>query len=312
VDEDVAAPQESSRHDSSDDDNADQDDDEPDHENANVDSNSEELVGSEEGQPESRPTKKKSTGAVLFRLNSMGRASYCTTDSYAPKSSRLSILAPRPHLDETAGLRQSSRRKIPPLQYWRHERVEYARATGAAVPEIVDLVIRSPEPTPNWVRRRRAGRTNNDEEADNGDQAEAGSAEQQVSDKSKRKRGKDTSDEAPRHEGKKVRPTHECGATKSKRVRAVADGVQLASEDGASAQPVRRRSPFFAFCAARRAEVVTSRPDLDVTGQARNISSIHHLPRICFNPSVVPHSSVNYFQLLYHFFAIQDANNAFT
>jgi hypothetical protein len=65
----------------------------------------------------------------------MGRASYGNTDSYAPKASRLSEIAPRPQVDEDAGERRSKRRKIRPLQYWRGERVDYARARGAAVPE---------------------------------------------------------------------------------------------------------------------------------------------------------------------------------
>lgn len=68
------------------------------------------------------------------RHETMGRASYCETDSYAPKASRLSEIAPRPQVDE-GGERRSKRRKMRPLQYWRGERVDYARARGAAVPE---------------------------------------------------------------------------------------------------------------------------------------------------------------------------------
>ena len=71
---------------------------------------------------------------LVDRHEKMGRASYCKTDSYAPKSSRLSEIAPRP-MDEDDGKRRSKRRKLRPLQYWRGERIEYARAAGAAVPE---------------------------------------------------------------------------------------------------------------------------------------------------------------------------------
>ena len=72
----------------------------------------------------------------------MGRASYCETDSYAPKASRLSEIAPRPQVDE-GGERRSKRRKMRPLQYWRGERVDYARASGAAVPEGVRVSDRA-------------------------------------------------------------------------------------------------------------------------------------------------------------------------
>ena len=119
---------------------------------------------------------------LVDRHETMGRASYCQTDSYAPKASRLSEIAPRPNFEDD-GKRRSKRRKIRPLQYWRGERIEYARAPSAAVPEgaslpawtrvrsnstgtlpvpasliiccmcaVVDLTIRSPEATP-WRRK---------------------------------------------------------------------------------------------------------------------------------------------------------------
>jgi len=71
---------------------------------------------------------------LVDRHETMGRASYCNTDSYAPKASRLSEVAPRPMVEDD-GTRRSKRRKMRPLQYWRGERIEYARASGAAVPE---------------------------------------------------------------------------------------------------------------------------------------------------------------------------------
>ena len=80
---------------------------------------------------------------LVDRHETMGRASYCQTDSYAPKASRLSEIAPRPNLEDD-GKRRSKRRKIRPLQYWRGERIEYARAPSAAVPEGVSL--------PAWAR----------------------------------------------------------------------------------------------------------------------------------------------------------------
>lgn len=82
---------------------------------------------------------------LVDRHETMGRASYCETDSYAPKASRLSEIAPRPNLEDD-GKRRSKRRKIRPLQYWRGERIEYARAPSAAVPEGVSL--------PAWTRVR--------------------------------------------------------------------------------------------------------------------------------------------------------------
>jgi centromere protein C len=62
-------------------------------------------------------------------------------------------VAPRSGLAEavlnesTTGVRRSSRRMFRPLQYWRNERVVYEREKGSGklLPEVVDVLIRSPD-----------------------------------------------------------------------------------------------------------------------------------------------------------------------
>jgi hypothetical protein len=62
-------------------------------------------------------------------------------------------VAPRSGLAEavlnesTTGVRRSSRRMFRPLQYWRNERVVYEREKGGGklLPEVVDVLIRSPD-----------------------------------------------------------------------------------------------------------------------------------------------------------------------
>jgi hypothetical protein len=46
------------------------------------------------------------------------------------------------------------RNRVRPLQFWRHERVEYVRTTGAPVPEVCAVVLRSPESPPARARSR--------------------------------------------------------------------------------------------------------------------------------------------------------------
>jgi hypothetical protein len=231
--------------------------------------------------PENRPTTKKVRAkkvgtAGLGYLQAMGRASYCSTDSYAPKSSRLSMIAPRPNiLPEENGIRQSSRRKIPPLQFWRNERVEYARATGAAVPEIVDLVVRSPEPTPTWVRRRREGKSGAvpADITDSPVGKESNDSKKVAPEKFKRARAQEAADPGP--SGKRV-----------KRVAHKKEPAPVAESEAVERAPGPKKvTPFFAFCAERRSEVVASRPDLDVTGQVTNYYIV--LFAICSPPSQV-------------------------
>jgi centromere protein C len=49
--------------------------------------------------------------------------------------------------ESTTGARRSSRRMFRPLQYWRNERVVYEREKGSGklLPEVVDVLIRSPD-----------------------------------------------------------------------------------------------------------------------------------------------------------------------
>jgi centromere protein C len=71
-------------------------------------------------------------------------------------------VAPRSGLAEavlnesTTGARRSSRRMFRPLQYWRNERVVYEREKGGGklLPEVVDVLIRSPD-TVAAPRRRK-------------------------------------------------------------------------------------------------------------------------------------------------------------
>ena len=241
------------------------------HEQRQNDASREASSAADEVSCENRPTTKKiraknASTTGLGQLKAMGRASYCSTDSYAPKSSRLSLIAPRPAIDSSADIgctRQSARRKIPPLQFWRNERVEYARATGAAVPEIVDLVVRSPEPTPSWVRRRRekAGQVQeavNSESADSSALPETDRSRQAIKGSSKRVRIQDSTENEKRQRKEPSKKQKQ-----QQRVSRAADG-----EAEESAPAPKRVSPFFAFCAERRSHVVSSRPDLDVTGQA--------------------------------------------
>ena len=241
------------------------------HEQCQDDASRKASSAADEVSCENRPTTKKiraknASTTGLGQLKAMGRASYCSTDSYAPKSSRLSLIAPRPAIDSSADIgctRQSARRKIPPLQFWRNERVEYARATGAAVPEIVDLVVRSPEPTPSWVRRRRekAGQVQeavNSESADSSALPETDRSRQAIKGSSKRVRIQDSTENEKRQRKEPSKKQKQ-----QQRVSRAADG-----EAEESAPAPKRVSPFFAFCAERRSHVVSSRPDLDVTGQA--------------------------------------------
>ena len=104
-------------------------------------------------KPERKKRKAGEDGrpTLVDRHEKMGRASYSTTDTYAKKAPRLSDIAPRPQVDDVPE-RRSKRRKFRPLQYWRGEREFYGRSSDAAVPEVVDLKIRSPEATP-WRRK---------------------------------------------------------------------------------------------------------------------------------------------------------------
>ena len=71
-------------------------------------------------------------------------------------------VAPRSGLAEavlnesTTGARRSSRRMFRPLQYWRNERVVYEREKGGGklCPEVVDVLIRSPDAGPAPRRRK--------------------------------------------------------------------------------------------------------------------------------------------------------------
>ena len=232
-----------------------------------------------ENRPTTKKVRVKKNGTKgLGGLQAMGRASYCSTDSYAVKSSRLSLIAPRPLVagNDDGSVRQSSRRKIPPLQYWRNERVEYARAQGAAVPEIVDLIVRSPEPTPNWVRRRREGKGGQDNvvpesiapsaaaENDGGAGKKKAAAV-----KAKRVRVQDSAE----HQGEGAKRSR--GASKKRDASA---GDAAADEAAERPSAPKRVSPFFAFCAERRSDVIASRPDLDVTGQAYSCFPFPRLP----------------------------------
>ena len=213
-----------------------------------------------EGKPpaavkkQSRP---KPPGRLPERLETMGRASYCTTDSYAPKSSRLSLLAPRPVVDDAVETRQSSRRRIPPLQYWRNERVEYARASGAAVPEIVDLVVVEPESTPKWARRRQGKPAQQASSADNKEPADDENAESDLSAKpTKRKARRPPRDDDDEPSKKKKKSKARRGDS--------------GSEDAAPAH--KKRSAFFLFCDEKRSEARALHPGLTVTELAKEMA----------------------------------------
>eukprot|EP00960_Hanusia_phi_P078131 768784-Hanusia_phi.AAC.5 len=176
--------------------------------------------------------------ALIDRLDTMGRASYCNTDSYARKSSRLSDIAPRPVVEDD-GTRKSKRRKMRPLQYWRNERVEYARETGAVLPEIVDLVVRSPEPTP--FRRKRS----KEEQLPESSPTSANSKAKTVKKGKNKKRSKKSSSQDNLQK------------------------VDAEEEDDAPIKKPKGKTAFFLFSADKMWEVKEQHPDLSISERAQ-------------------------------------------
>lgn len=206
---------------------------------------------------------------LVDRHETMGRASYCNTDSYAPKASRLSEVAPRPMVEDD-GTRRSKRRKMRPLQYWRGERIEYARASGAAVPEVVDLTIRSPEATP-WRRKppksqlatdtQSAGPTSTDSKAKT---VRKGSKAAKAKGKPPAKATASKAARAP----EAVDSSDKENAPLNKSVAAKGSSAPPAPASMAKPQP-KKRTPFFIFCTEKRNEVREAHPDMAITEQAK-------------------------------------------
>jgi len=213
---------------------------------------------------------------LVDRHERMGRASYCNTDSYAPKSSRLSEIAPRPVLDDDeGGARRSKRRKLRPLQYWRGERVDYARASGAAVPEVVDLTIRSPEATP-W--RRKPPKSHVDHDAEQAGLTSADSKAKTVRKKSTKTKGKTMKSakqiskpaalDPPASSSAPVAAEKENAPVNKSVVLNSSGGAGGGGGDGAKRQ-LKKRTPFFIFCTDKRGEVRETHPDMAITEQAK-------------------------------------------
>jgi len=225
---------------------------------------------------EKKSKRQAEDGRVLLvdRHERMGRASYCNTDSYAPKSSRLSEIAPRPVVDEDDGARRSKRRKLRPLQYWRGERVDYARASGAAVPEVVDLTIRSPEATP-W--RRKPPKSHVDHDTAQAGLTSADSKAKTVRKKSKtsyKAKGKaissSTSAEtiAPASSSAAVAADKENAPVNKSVASNSSVGGGGGGDDGAK-RHLKKRTPFFIFCTDKRGEVREAHSDMAITEQAK-------------------------------------------
>ncbi|EKX51010.1 hypothetical protein GUITHDRAFT_135067 [Guillardia theta CCMP2712] len=212
----------------------------------NDDQDENQSIQQEEIKPKKAASKKRERDdgrlALIDRLDTMGRASYCNTDSYAPKSKRLSDVAPRPVIEDD-GKRRSKRRKMRPLQYWRNERVEYARETGAVLPEIVDLVVRSPEPTP--FRRKRS----KEEQAVESSPTSANSKAKTV--KKNRNKNKKSKKTSSRDNLQKV------------------DVEEDEDEDDAPIKKPKGKTAFFLFSADKMWEVKEQHPDLSISERAQ-------------------------------------------
>jgi hypothetical protein len=234
--------------------------------------------GMADAEPKAKRPRKE--GTLVDRHEKMGRASYLHTDSYAAKNKRLSDLAPRPEPADD-GRRASKRRKMRPLQYWRHERVEYARGDGAAVPEVVDLQVRSPEATP-WRRKPRKSAEQQDPQSV--DSKKATVRKKKAS--KKRKEGKENkapaqaavkkaleqqqpAEESSDDEEEAPAPLKKAATPRRASPKGKAAPASELKNAPRSDRKLKKRSPFFAFCTEKRGEVKTKYPELPITEQAK-------------------------------------------
>ena len=219
-------------------------------------------IAREKAAKAARKKRKAEEGKLVDGHEKMGRASYSTTDTYAKKKPRLSEIAPRPVVDENARERRSKRRKLRPLQYWRGERVEYDRGASAAVPEVVDLQIRSPEATP-WRRKPPKSQQT--------DAAEPTTADSKAKTVRKAKKAK----KAAKMSAKATKPKTAAAS------KAAVPAATAADTDDKENQPVskkappaadavaKKKTPFFIFCTEKRGEVREAHPDMAITEQAK-------------------------------------------